>query len=115
MQPFKLPEFYVPWPARLNPHLDAARAHSKTWAREVGIIAREGEERSSDIWKEHDLDSHDYALLCAYTHPEAPEGCVEGLADDGSLLVRTRDGQLRAIGSGEVSVRLQPGPREASC
>ncbi|HVG60327.1 MAG TPA: germacradienol/geosmin synthase [Hyalangium sp.] len=39
----------------------------------MGIIAREGEERSTDIWKEHDLDSHDYALLCAYTHPEAPE------------------------------------------
>lgn len=24
----------------------------------------------SGIWEEHDLDSHDYALLCAYTHPD---------------------------------------------
>lgn len=71
MQPFELPEFYVPWPARLNPNLEAARVHSKAWAREVGILAPEGEESSSDIWDERKFDAHDYALLCAYTHPEA--------------------------------------------
>src|SRR5262249_38725298 len=71
-QPFELPQFYLPWPARLNPHLEGARVHTKAWAREMGIIAREGEEKSSDIWTERDLDNHDYALLCAYTHPEAP-------------------------------------------
>jgi germacradienol/geosmin synthase len=72
MQPFELPEFYVPWPARLNPHLEAARAHSKAWARKVGILAPEGEEQSSDIWDARRFDAHDYALLCSYTHPEAP-------------------------------------------
>ncbi len=72
MQPFELPEFYVPWPARLNPNLEAARVHSKAWAREVGILAPEGEEQSSDIWSERKFDAHDYALLCSYTHPEAP-------------------------------------------
>jgi germacradienol/geosmin synthase len=71
-QPFELPQFYVPWPARLNPNLEGARVHTKAWARQVGIIAPEGEEKSSDIWTERDLDAHDYALLCAYTHPEAP-------------------------------------------
>jgi len=49
------------------------------------------------------------------THPDMPEGRVEGLAQDGSLLVRTPDGVLRAISSGEVSVRLQQGGREAAC
>ncbi|HEX6703302.1 MAG TPA: biotin--[acetyl-CoA-carboxylase] ligase [Albitalea sp.] len=49
------------------------------------------------------------------THPDAREGCVEGLAPDGSLLVRTSDGQVLAISSGEVSVRLQQGSREAPC
>nr|AYM53885.1 terpene synthase metal-binding domain protein [Kofleria flava] len=72
MQPFELPEFYVPWPARLNPNLEAARVHSKAWAREVGILAPEGEESSADIWSERKFDAHDYALLCSYTHPEAP-------------------------------------------
>jgi hypothetical protein len=38
MQPFKLPEFYMPWPARLNPNLEAARVHSKAWAYQMGIL-----------------------------------------------------------------------------
>ena len=74
MQPFELPDFYMPYPARLNPHLEGARIHSKAWAREMGIIAASdsSENAGSDaIWDESDLDSHDYALLCSYTHPDA--------------------------------------------
>ncbi|MFF7193672.1 germacradienol/geosmin synthase [Streptomyces sp. NPDC008079] len=64
-QPFELPQFYVPYPARLNPHLERAREHSKAWAREMDMI------EGSGIWDEADYDAHDYALLCAYTHPDA--------------------------------------------
>jgi germacradienol/geosmin synthase len=64
-QPFTLPEFYVPHPARLNPHLEGARVHSKAWAREMEMI------EGSGIWDEADFDNHDYALLCAYTHPDS--------------------------------------------
>jgi germacradienol/geosmin synthase len=32
MQAFELPDFYVPHPARLNPHTERARAHSAAWA-----------------------------------------------------------------------------------
>jgi germacradienol/geosmin synthase len=32
MQPFELPEFYMPYPARLNPNVERAREHSKAWA-----------------------------------------------------------------------------------
>jgi germacradienol/geosmin synthase len=71
MQPFVLPEFYMPYPARLNPHLEGARLHSKAWAREMGMIGSPGQDQSDAIWDEQDLDSHDYALLCAYTHPDA--------------------------------------------
>ncbi|WP_219501514.1 terpene synthase family protein [Nonomuraea ceibae] len=63
-QPFDLPDFYVPYPARLNPHLEEARTHSKQWARKMGML------EGSGIWEEADLDAHDYALLCAYTHPD---------------------------------------------
>ena len=28
--------------------------------------------RPRDIWDERELDAMDYALLCAYTHPDAP-------------------------------------------
>ncbi|MEU3192446.1 terpene synthase family protein [Streptomyces sp. NPDC006992] len=64
-QPFELPDFYVPYPARLNPHVDQARTHSREWARQMGML------EGSGIWDTADLDAHDYALLCAYTHPDA--------------------------------------------
>ncbi|GAA4544005.1 terpene synthase family protein [Amycolatopsis samaneae] len=69
MQPFVLPEFYLPHPARLNPHLETAREHSKAWAYDMDMI--DVPQHGTVIWSEHDLDSHDYALLCSYTHPDA--------------------------------------------
>ena len=70
MQPFELPEFYMPYPARLNPHLGAVREHSKAWAREMGILGSQPEEQSLKIWDERDFDSFDFALFCAYVHPD---------------------------------------------
>jgi germacradienol/geosmin synthase len=64
-QPFRLPDFYLPHPARRNPHLAAARTHAKEWARGMGMLDGSG------VWDEAAFDAHDYALLCAYTHPDA--------------------------------------------
>ncbi|WP_436774546.1 terpene synthase family protein [Yinghuangia sp. YIM S09857] len=66
-QPFELPAFYMPYPARLNPHLEAARVHTRDWARAMGML------EGSGIWSTGDLDAHDYALLCSYTHPDCDE------------------------------------------
>ncbi|MCX4544836.1 germacradienol/geosmin synthase [Streptomyces sp. NBC_01565] len=74
-QPFELPEFYVPHPARLNPHLEEARAHARAWARDRGML------EGSRIWDLADLEAHDYALLCAYTHPEC-DGPMLSLVTD---------------------------------
>lgn len=63
-QPFELPSFYMVHPARLNPHLEEAREHSREWARGMGML------EGSGVWEQRDLDAHDYALLCAYTHPD---------------------------------------------
>ncbi|MCX3062751.1 germacradienol/geosmin synthase Cyc2 [Streptomyces beihaiensis] len=63
-QPFQLPRFYMPYKARINPHLEEARAHSSVWAREMGML------EGSGVWEQSDLDAHDYGLLCAYTHPD---------------------------------------------
>jgi germacradienol/geosmin synthase len=80
-QPFELPSFYVPCPARLNPNLEAARVHSKAWAYEMGILG--GVEGSEDygIWDERKFDAHDYALLCSYTHPDADEPMLNLVTD----------------------------------
>ncbi|WP_339155115.1 terpene synthase family protein [Actinomadura luteofluorescens] len=75
MQPFELPDFYVPYPARLNPHLEGARRHTMAWAREMRMLDADRDPGTPDIWDERDLEGMDYALLCAYTHPDcaAPE------------------------------------------
>ncbi|MCQ4212509.1 germacradienol/geosmin synthase Cyc2 [Streptomyces longispororuber] len=74
-QPFQLPRFYMPYRARLNPHLDEARAHSAVWAREMGML------EGSGIWERSDLDAHDYGLLCAYTHPDCDGPALSLITD----------------------------------
>ncbi|MBT1091125.1 germacradienol/geosmin synthase Cyc2 [Streptomyces sp. Tu102] len=74
-QPFELPHFYMPYPARLNPHVEEARAHSTEWAREMGML------EGSGIWEQADLDAHDYGLLCAYTHPECDGPALSLITD----------------------------------
>ncbi|MEU1891146.1 terpene synthase family protein [Streptomyces pristinaespiralis] len=74
-QPFVLPDFYVPYPARLNPHVEEARRHTRKWARRMGML------EGSGIWEESDLEAHDYALLCAYTHPDCDAQAL-GLVTD---------------------------------
>ncbi|MFD5483201.1 germacradienol/geosmin synthase Cyc2 [Streptomyces hawaiiensis] len=74
-QPFELPHFYMPHPARLNPHLDEARAHSTEWAREMGML------EGSGVWERADLDAHDYGLLCAYTHPDCDGPALSLITD----------------------------------
>ena len=72
MQPFELPDFYSPYPARLNPNLEQARVQSKAWAYEMGILGAPQGGTGASIWNEEAFDAHDYALLCAYTHPDCP-------------------------------------------
>ncbi|WP_406724829.1 germacradienol/geosmin synthase Cyc2 [Streptomyces sp. GD-15H] len=74
-QPFELPHFYLPHPARLNPHLEEARAHSSVWAREMGML------EGSGVWNQADLDAHDYGLLCAYTHPDCDGPALSLITD----------------------------------
>ncbi|MFB8776241.1 germacradienol/geosmin synthase Cyc2 [Streptomyces broussonetiae] len=74
-QPFELPHFYMPYPARLNPHVEEARAHSTAWAREMGML------EGSGIWEQADLEAHDYGLLCAYTHPDCDGPALSLITD----------------------------------
>ena len=81
MQPYELPDFYMPYPARLNPHLETARVHTKAWAREMEMLDAPPEQPGSDIWDEAKFDSMDFALLCAYTHPDAPSRELDLVTD----------------------------------
>ncbi|MDQ0686954.1 germacradienol/geosmin synthase [Streptomyces achromogenes] len=74
-QPFELPHFYLPHPARLNPNVADARAHSTQWARDMGML------EGSGIWEQADLEAHDYGLLCAYTHPDCDGPALSLITD----------------------------------
>ena len=76
-QPFQLPDFYLPHPARLNPHVQEAREHSnalgpRRWACSTAPAVRE----RCGTW-----DAHDYALLCAYTHPDCDGPALDLVTD----------------------------------
>jgi len=58
----------MPWPARVNPHLEGARVHSKEWAYMVGILGSE----EDAVWDEATFDAMDFAAFAAATHPDAP-------------------------------------------
>ncbi|WP_409060734.1 terpene synthase family protein [Streptomyces sp. SYP-A7185] len=74
-QPFELPSFYMVHPASLNPHVEEAREHSGKWARDMGML------EGSGVWEQRDLDAHDYALLCAYTHPDCDADALSLVTD----------------------------------
>ena len=71
-QPYELPDFYMPYPARLNPNADGARLHTNAWSRRMGILEPGADAGAPEIWTQEDLDAHNYPLLCAYTHPDCP-------------------------------------------
>ncbi|MGB6165178.1 MAG: family 2 encapsulin nanocompartment cargo protein terpene cyclase [Pseudonocardiaceae bacterium] len=81
MRPYELPDFYMPYPARLNPHLDTARVHTKAWAQEMGMLDAPADAPGANVWDEAGFDSMDFALLCAYTHPDAPSRELDLITD----------------------------------
>ena len=80
MAAIRLPDFYLPHPARRNPHEEHARAHSTAWARRMGML--DSRAPGGDlVWDEADLAAHDYALMCAYTHPDCDEPMLDLITD----------------------------------
>ena len=81
MQSFKIPEFYMPCPARVNPHGEQARAHSKVWAHDMGMFCSSQNVDGYGIWDERTFDAADVGSLVALTHPDATAAELELLAD----------------------------------
>jgi germacradienol/geosmin synthase len=79
-QAFRLPEFYMPYPARLNPNLERARAHSAAWAKEMGFLDAP-KPGGGVVWDAEALARMDYALMCAYTHPDCAGPALDLITD----------------------------------
>jgi germacradienol/geosmin synthase len=80
MQAFTLPGFYLPYPARLNPNLAGAREHSTEWARHLGMLDAP-KPGGGVVWDEAALSAMDYALMCAYTHPDCDQDTLDLITD----------------------------------
>lgn len=80
MEAFELPDFYLPHPARLNPHLERTREHSMNWARRMGMLDTPTPEGGL-VWDQAALAGMDYALMCAYTHPDCDGPTLDLVTD----------------------------------
>ncbi|WP_018349980.1 terpene synthase family protein [Longispora albida] len=80
MEAFTLPEFYLNHPARRNPHEQHAREHSDAWAARLGMLSEDGPD-GTVVWDQAKLTANDYALMCAYTHPDAGQDMLDLITD----------------------------------
>jgi germacradienol/geosmin synthase len=80
MQAFTLPDFYLPYPARINPHLERTRAHSDEWAQRMGMLDSPTPDGGL-VWDADKLSKMDYALMCAYTHPDCDGPALDLVTD----------------------------------
>lgn len=80
MQAFTLPDFYLPYPARINPNLERSRAHSDEWARRMGMLDSPTPDGGL-VWDADRLSKMDYALMCAYTHPDCDGPALDLVTD----------------------------------
>jgi germacradienol/geosmin synthase len=67
--PTTLPDFYMPYTARVNVHLERSRQHCIDWARQMGML--ESLPGGIRIWDEESLALFDFAVCAARLHPDA--------------------------------------------
>ncbi|WP_327146243.1 polyprenyl synthetase family protein [Nocardia sp. NBC_01327] len=77
-KPLQLPTFEALRPARLNPNVEAARAHALSWARDMSMFTTHA---GNEPWTEQQFEKEDYALLSSYMFPTAPGGKIDVLTD----------------------------------
>jgi germacradienol/geosmin synthase len=69
--PLPLPDFAMPFPVTLSPHLPAARRHALAWGRNMGLLEAQPGAPGSYIWDDHKLVVYDFPLCAAGLHPSA--------------------------------------------
>lgn len=69
--PTTLPEFYMPYSARVNPNLEQSRQYCIEWARQTGMLESLPGVPAFGIWDEEKLASFDFAACAARIHPDA--------------------------------------------
>ncbi|HEX7307939.1 terpene synthase family protein [Lentzea sp.] len=58
----EIPAFDMPFAARLSPHVDRVRQHSRQWARDMGML-------DGQLWTEEYYDQSDFGSFTPLAHP----------------------------------------------
>lgn len=66
-----MPDFFMPFEARLNPHLDGCRERVPVWAEAMGLLDPSHEAASDQRWSRAAFERADFPLFTAYAHPDA--------------------------------------------
>ncbi|MFI6094863.1 hypothetical protein ACIA8G_04875 [Lentzea sp. NPDC051213] len=69
---FQHPALYMPFEARINPHLGVTRERTKAWAHAIGFFDPQYTESTGGIWSEEAFDQADFAHFTALAYPDAP-------------------------------------------
>jgi len=66
-----IPAIDPPFPLRLNPHLENARAHSLAWAAGVGLVGPSAGGAGPAVWTPEKLADFDFAVAAAGIGPDS--------------------------------------------
>jgi germacradienol/geosmin synthase len=69
--PVTLPDFYMPFSARVNPHLDAARRNTIEWSGRMGFFISLPGVPDTALWDAKRLAGFDFPLCASVLHPDA--------------------------------------------
>jgi germacradienol/geosmin synthase len=76
-----LPGLYMPYQVRTSPHLEAARRHAVTWARETGFFDSAPGVEIGGLWDERRYRGFDFAHCAAMIHADASPERLEVSTD----------------------------------
>ncbi|SFB50018.1 germacradienol/geosmin synthase [Amycolatopsis marina] len=76
-----LPDFYLPYPVRTSPHLDAARKYAVGWAEWAGMFAPVPGTEFGAVWDEEKFTGFDLAHCAAMIHADASQVQLELSSD----------------------------------
>lgn len=68
---FQLPTFYMPFKARVNPHLEEVRPRVRAWAWSLGLLEPQHTDSHHGGWSAEVFDRADFTLFTALTYPHA--------------------------------------------
>ncbi|WNZ12863.1 terpene synthase family protein [Streptomyces sp. 11x1] len=68
---FQIPSFYMPFPARVNPHLEETRPRVRAWAHSMGLLEPQHTDSHHGGWSAEVFDRADFTRFTALTYPHA--------------------------------------------